>query len=456
MYPGAAVEFLYSLMDQVRPDQRHQEEYGRWETRRAEVPRAVKSAEKFAPEERKPPQITVNLNLAQEDQQVEAISGSDDPAVLAPMNWTKLSGTNPEPTHWRVEGWLPERTVTLLSANGGVGKSNLSLQLSIAGAVGGDFVGVSTKPSRVLVISGEDEGRTVHFRVANICADLNVSMSELTDRMIVYDMTQTDCVLWRNGAPTDRMQWLADAVVRHRADVLVIDNASDVFADNENDRTAVRGFMRCLNLISNKTGVATLLLAHVDKASVRAGAGLDSNSTFSGSTAWNNSARSRWAMVREDRAVVIRHEKCNLGPLQEEIRLEFDSQANVFKRWGTVPGAQAAAAVVRNAQRAAIIKLIGKAADSGLNLSLNSNSPRSNVYTVLADNDEFPPRLDRKTFFGIVRDLLREQLITEVEYRKSNRLPGLRLVLSEQGQIQAAIGSGAPPRYVQREQEGRV
>ena len=454
MFPGAAVEFLYSLMDQAKPSSRQEEELRRWELRRAEIPRAVKSAEKFAPEERKAPQITVNLQLAQDDQRVVDGEQQQKSSDLAPLDWHKLSETEPEPTHWRVEGWLPQRTVTLLAANGGVGKSNLSLQMGVAMATGTDFVGLNTKPSRVLVISGEDEGRTVHFRVANICQDLGTPLASLADRMMVYDMTQTDCVLWRDGNPTERMQWLADAVVRHRAEVVIIDNASDVFADNENDRTAVRGFMRCLNMIAHVTGAAMLLLAHVDKASVRAGAGLDSNSTFSGSTAWNNSARSRWAMVRDDGgAVAIRHEKCNLGPLQEEIRLEFDSQAKVFKRFGTVPGNQAAAVLVRNAQRAAILKLIGRHAGQGTNLSMKANAPSTNIYNVLADDTDFPPRLDRKVFFGLLRDLENEGLVGQEEYRKANRTTGKRVVLTEQGQVQAAIGSGAPPRWVQR-QEG--
>lgn len=448
MYPGAAVEFLYSLMDQVKPPVRDEEELRRWETRRSEIPRAVKSAEKFAPEERKPPQINVNLNLAQEDQRVEATDGSSQDLQLTPMDWTKLSRTEPEPTHWRVEGWLPERTVTLLSANGGVGKSNLSLQLSVATVLGHEFVGVSTKPSRVLVISGEDEGRTVHFRVANICADVGIEMSDLHGRMIVYDMTQTDCVLWRNGAPTERMQWLADAVVRHRVDLLVIDNASDVFADNENDRTCVRGFMRCLNLISNKTGVATLLLAHVDKASVRAGAGLDSNSTFSGSTAWNNSARSRWAMVRDDSgAIVVRHEKCNLGPLQEEIRLEFDTQAKVFKRFGSSPGNQLAKTVMRNAHRAAILRLLSQADNAGQRLSMKLRS-NNNAYVVLRKSEDFP-RISRDDFFSSLYDMQREGLITEVEYTH-DRKKHLRIALTPAGETRVSIGSGAGPTWSQR------
>ena len=444
MFPGAAVEFLYSLMDQVKPASRDEEELRRWETRRAEIPRAVKSAEKYAPEERKGPQITVNLGLAQEP----------EPTVqrdLAPLDWTLLENQQPEPTHWRVEGWLPERTVTLLAANGGVGKSNLSLQMGVAMATGSEFIGVATKPSRVLVISGEDEGRTVHFRVANICSDLGIPMSSLADRMMVYDMTQTDCVLWRDGNPTERMQWLADAVVRHKAEVVIIDNASDVFADNENDRTAVRGFMRCLNTIAHGTGAAMLLLAHVDKASVRAGAGLDSNSTFSGSTAWNNSARSRWAMVREDNAVVVRHEKCNLGPLQEEIRLEFDPHAKVFKRFGTVPATILAQTVLRNGQRAGILKLLSQAENAGQRLSMKLRS-NNNAYVILRKSQDFP-RIGRDDFFSILYDMQREGLITEVEYTH-DRKKHLRIALTPAGEARVAVGSGAAPTWAQRQQEG--
>ena len=446
MYAGAAVEFLYSLMDANKPVH-DEEEMRRWQIRRGEIPRAVKSAEKFAPDERKPPSITVNLNMA---------DGSSDepspPGEPLPMDWLALEGSPPEPTNWRLDGWLPERTVTLLSANGGVGKSNLSLQLGVSLVAGQQFLGLEAKPSRVLVVSGEDEARTVHFRVANICKDQGVEMSQLKD-LSVYDLTQADCVLWRDGHATERMQWLADKVVKHRADVVIIDNASDVFLANENDRAEVRGFMRCLNMIASATGCSVLLLAHVDKASVRAGAGLDSNSTFSGSTAWNNSARSRWAMVRTtDREILLKHEKCNLGPLQEELRLEFDAGSKTFKRFGTIPGQQAAATLVRNTQRAAIIKLIKRATDQGVNMSTKPNAP-TNAYVSLADDPLYPASLSRKDFFAMLRDLEHEQLVHMETYKKPNRGVGYRLALTEHGQTRAALGSGAGPTWAQRGEE---
>ncbi|NBV88326.1 MAG: hypothetical protein EBR88_02250 [Betaproteobacteria bacterium] len=428
MYPGAAVEFLYSLMDQVKPDARQADELRRWESRRAEIPRAVRSAEKFAPENRKPPQITVNLQVA--DEKPEPAPGD-----LKPLDWTALANTEPEPTSWRLDGWLPEGTVTLLSANGGVGKSNLSLQLGVALTQGKPFMNIQTATSKVLVLSGEDEARTVHFRVANICNDLGLPMSSLRDCLVVYDLTQADCVLWRDGHVTERMQWLADTAVRTKAQVIVIDNASDVFADNENDRTAVRGFMRALNLIARVTGAAVLLLAHVDKASVRSGAGMDSMTTFSGSTAWNNSARSRWAMYRDEQAVVLRHEKCNLGPLQPELQLEFDAASRTFKQYGTIPGSAFAARMVRQSQREAILKMIGRALDRGVNLSMKPRAG-NNVYLAIAQDPDYPARLDRKGFFTHLRDLELEGLIVEESYALSNNNKAMRVVLTDNGRAQ--------------------
>jgi archaellum biogenesis ATPase FlaH len=431
MFPGAVVDFLYSLMDQVKPDVRQADELRRWEARRAEIPRAVKSAEKFAPEARQAPKITVNLKIGEEPEL------PDQPSDLVPMDWTSLAHSEPEPTSWRLEGWLPDGTVTLLAANGGVGKSNLSLQLSVALAIGKPFMSMTTQASRVLVLSGEDEARTMHFRVANICADQNVPMHALRENLVVYDLTQADCVLWRDGHPTERMQWLADTAVRTKAQMIVIDNASDVFADNENDRTAVRGFMRALNLIAHTTGAAVLLLAHVDKASVRVGAGLDSNSTFSGSTAWNNSARSRWAMVRDDKAIMLRHEKCNLGPLQDPIELEFDAVSKTFKAYGTIPGSAFAAKMMRETQQAAILSMVADATDAQMNLSMLPTAP-TNIYRSLQDDPKFPHRVDRKQFFMHLRDLIAKGLLIEEEYDGSNRSSRRpkRVVLTAEGRAQ--------------------
>jgi hypothetical protein len=107
---------------------------------------------------------------------------------------------------------------------------------------------------------------------------------------------------------------------------------------------------------------------------------------------------------------------------------------------------------LRNGHRAAILKLIGRAVAEGMNLSMKANAPTNNVFNALKDDPEFP-RLDRKTFFGMLRDLEYEGLIELAEYRKANRTPGQRLVLTASGQTRVALGSGAGPTWAQRDRE---
>lgn len=416
---GAVVNLLRGIMD-ANGDRSE-----RWKARYDEIPRMVQGAERFRPE----PLAPITINLGDSQQPAKA------PAELAPMSWGALAQISPEPPDWCLDGWLPARTTTLLSANGGVGKSNLSLQLAASLALGKPFLGTELDSGKVLLLSAEDEGRTVHFRLANICADLGVNLSVLEDRLVAFDLTQADCVLWQEGAPTAKMQWLADQANLFTPRVIIIDNASDVFNANENDRAEVRGFMRALNAIALHSNAAILLLAHVDKASVRFGAGQDSNTTFSGSTAWNNSARSRWAMTRDaDRLVVLRHEKCNFGPLQPEMRLEFDPAAKVFRKAGTVPGISCDR-VLRNSQRDAILKILAAALKAGQKLSMAATA-NNNAFRVVSASKGFP-RVQRGEFFAILYDMQREGLLEEIEYT-NGRKKFKTLALTEYGREQSA------------------
>ena len=401
---GAIVNLLRGLMD-AAPDRSD-----RWQSRYHEIPRMVSGADRYRPAA--PAPVTITLGGAQ--------AAPARPSDLAPLDWSALAGTAPEPPEWLVQGWMPRRTTTLLAANGGVGKSNLSLQLAACLGLGRPFMSIDpVAPCRVLVLSAEDEARTVHFRLSNVAADLGVGLADLEGRVFAYDLTQQDCVLWREGGVTARMQWLADTVARHQAQAVIIDNASDVFSANENDRAEVRGFMRALNAIAQASGAGVLLLAHVDKASVRMGAGADTNSTFSGSTAWNNSARSRWAMTREEDAVVLRHEKCNFGALQPPIRLEFDPGARVFKRFGEVTASAAARNVLRSSNRGAILKLLAATVQAGQRVSL-SKTANNSAWIVLSGSKNFPA-IDRRDFWSMLFDMQREGLIEVTSYEKNRK-----------------------------------
>jgi len=438
MFPGAVRNALQNLLLTVKektpPHLWNSYQSNRWQERFDDIDRIVDSAvEKFTPVERKRSDITITLK--------NALVEPERPDMVLPfMDWLELSQHDPQPAQWVVEGWLPRGTVTLLSANGGVGKSNLALQLAFDVHKGNAFFGMPTQPCKVLIVSGEDQAQTVHYRMANICQANGVALHTLRNEIIVFDMTQVDCVLWRDGAPTERLGWLGREVLKHKPGLVIIDNASDVYADNENERAMVRGFMRALNLIGQTGMCAILLLAHVDKASVRVGAGMDSNTMFSGSTAWNNSARSRWAMYKDDAMVVLRHEKSNFGMLQTPIELEFNAAGHVFVPFGTTPGSAFAAKMVRKSQQHDILQMIESANQSNINMSMQV-SARNNVYRQLSDDPAFPARLERRTFFSMLRELKDLGYLREESYRLSNRSQGQRVVLTDAGRAHLAGGS---------------
>ncbi len=74
--------------------------------------------------------------------------------------------------------------------------------------------------------------------------------------------------------------------------LIVIDTLADVYPANENDRAKVRQFLGILRGLALKRRCAVVLLAHPSLT------GLSSGSGLSGSTAWNNSVRSRLYLKR--------------------------------------------------------------------------------------------------------------------------------------------------------------
>ena len=151
-------------------------------------------------------------------------------------------------------------------------------------------------------------------------------------------------------------------------------------------------------------------------------------------------------MVRDGQTVTIRHEKCNLGALQEEIRVEFDTSSKTFKRFGTVPGAAAAAALLKNGQRVAILRLVVDAERAGQRLSMSAQS-NNNAFTVLRRSPAFPQHFDRSELFSVLYEMQRDGLVEERDYVNEHRKKHRCIVVTEVGRLRAAQGSGAPAMW---------
>ncbi|MFK7839379.1 MAG: AAA family ATPase [Bdellovibrionales bacterium] len=96
-----------------------------------------------------------------------------------------------------------------------------------------------------------------------------------------------NATLWAHGKPTQFFHDLEkDLSCISDLRLLVIDNVALVYEGNENDRNEVTRFLHALNGLALRLGIGIILSTHTSKTY---GA---SNQVASGSTAWQNAARS--------------------------------------------------------------------------------------------------------------------------------------------------------------------
>ena len=191
---------------------------------------------------------------------------------------------------WFVNPYIPHREVTLLSGDGGIGKSLLGLQLCGAAAAGREWMGIATPSCPSLYISCEDDEDELHFRLE--CLQKHEPMAKL-DRLHIIDRAGKENILaapdLRSGVlkPTPFFQAIEATVKKIGAGLLVLDAAADLYGGDENNRSQVRSFVQMLRGIALRNDCTVILLSHPSVDAMKNDRG------YSGSTAWNNSVRSR-------------------------------------------------------------------------------------------------------------------------------------------------------------------
>jgi RecA-family ATPase len=185
--------------------------------------------------------------------------------------------------------------VTLLAGKGGIGKTLIAQQLGSALALGRSFVDEIARPRKVLMWAAEDDHDEIWRRQVNVAGHFGVELGAFNPNFIVEsfadrDCTLMDCDLGGRLVETGLLDELQQQMADYLAEVVILDNASRLFGGKENDRHQVTRFMAALNAaargacVAGETPAAILLLAHPGRAL---------GAEYSGSSAWENSARSR-------------------------------------------------------------------------------------------------------------------------------------------------------------------
>lgn len=373
--------------------------------------------------------------LTEEINQLEA-EPVPPPQPLVNIDLSDVMQARLENVGFSVKPWFPNRHVTLFGGHGGIGKSTLALAVAAHVAAGLSFAGMEVTQSPVLFVSLEDEPMIVRLRLRRVIEAYGLPAEKVLANMRLLDGTQGMAALMTGGdgfnsEPQFTLVYRDLLSQSEGAGLVIIDNASDAFEANENARRDVRLFMRGLVRIARENDAAVVLLAHIDKMSAKAGS---QGNSYSGSTAWHNSARSRIALISEEGGVSVLHEKANLSACADPLPININEHGIPMP--ARLEGTQEAGGMTTEAMdQAEMLRAMRAAAEAGINVPANLTPGAHSAMNALANLPEYSPtfkrgRQGKSRASSALTALLRHGIIVAETYRKPNRHYAERFVLA--------------------------
>lgn len=324
-----------------------------------------------------------------------AMTGPEElPKPIAVLDMLRTAS---DPYEWTVDRWIPHKQVTLISGDGGVGKTTLLIMLCLAAACIRPWLGMRVTPRKVLLVSAEDEYDDVKRRVEIIAKIMMVDGSNM-DVVTLERLKNPELASVVNGEliPTPLFHHLREIIETNNYSMVVFDPVADIFGGNEIDRRQVRSFIRmCRSL--NRT---VLLSAHPSVDAMKTDRG------YSGSTAWNNSVRSRLYFTADDNNPDLRElrlAKTNRARAGERLKLKWKDGVFVIEQ----EDGEANKKIDE-----LFLTILRKRNNAGLTVSPN----RSNAFApVVFERDDLADGVKRDQFEQSMIRLLNNELIEIVE-----------------------------------------
>lgn len=330
---------------------------------------------------------------------------------------------------------LPPKYATLLCGHGGLGKTKLATALACHVAIGKPFCGLPVRKATVTIFTAEDDGEEAIRAVQGACAQWGIDPREVAKNLHVLDGSEYGSVLFDVGGTSSRRQgrttpsyvalkrWVAETGTQ----LLIIDNASEVFAGNEIDRAQVKQFMRELKRIVRPTVGNVLLLVHSDKASARGHGGSE---TYSGSTSWHNSSRSRFSLhAAPGNTVRLTHDKANHSAMNAEMHLSYSASGFLVP---VQPLSEDEERQQRDSTLLVLLRLIAKKCQDGGSVATSRNSCLSAANLFQSERASLGCR--RKAEINdLAEEAERRGLLASEPYAMRSRHEGKRWALTAAG-----------------------
>lgn len=261
-----------------------------------------------------------------------------DDKLITDMMSLRESDKIPPKREWIIQDWLPSGYVAALYGDGGIGKSLLAQQLMTALAAGKSWLGIDLNPIKVYALFCEDDRLELTRRQYAINQFYQITGSSIEYKVRMLTRVGKDNILMNfnnkdSGKTTPFFRDLLESIKLFQPKLVILDTAADLFDGNENNRIHVRHFVQdCCGRIAREIGGAVLLCMHPSDV------GIQRKTGTGGSTAWNNTVRSRWYLTKPDKAKaspderVLSRKKSNYSQCNnEQITLCWKDGAFVHK-----------------------------------------------------------------------------------------------------------------------------
>ena len=226
---------------------------------------------------------------------------------------------------WLVRGWIPEEQITLLAADGGVGKTSLSCNIIAAISSGGQCIldpeDVEREPRRVLILTTEDSiSKKLRKKLRLAGANLNniIAPDPAAD-------TDNDLQALKFGSP-----FLEQVIMKYKPALCVFDPIQGYVPPDVNmgARNAMRDCLAPLITLGEKTGCSFLIVCHSNKRRGASGRERVSDS----SDIWDIARSVMMAGFTNEGGKDIRYlsnEKNNYAKLQETVLFSIDDHGQI-------------------------------------------------------------------------------------------------------------------------------
>jgi len=302
------------------------------------------------------------------------------PTRLVTASTRRWMGKVPKPTAFAADGLFPIGKVTLLTAEGGAGKSLLMQSAAYCVGAGIPFLGKSVTTGAAYGLFAEDDDDTLHGRHQRICDVLRIDPETIADRCLIDSYADKEAVLWADDKPTKFMVELeSDLQAIEGLTLVLIDNSALVYGGDEMNRNEVTRFLHCLSGMASRLRCALVLSTHKSKS--------DDGTTIkaaSGSTAWINRARHVLELKPETEAAgpTLKCRKSNvMRPSDLDIKLTWDNSGVLVE---VSPASTMDISMMRSRLDNAILTMTREAWDAGQPFSKSANAEDRYLPAVMA------------------------------------------------------------------------